>query len=98
MRLEWGEDQTITVTEDKTTIKNGESDIIVHNDGKVEINADKIQLNGTDGTGMFYEGFRDFVNNGYNSHTHGTPSSPSSPPIAPYTSSSTTKSQNVKLS
>jgi len=98
LRLEWGSDQTMTVTEDKTIIKNGEADITVYNDGKVEINAEKIHLNGTDGTGVFYEGIRDFINNAFNSHTHGTPSGPSSPPIAPYTSISTAKSSNVKLS
>jgi hypothetical protein len=98
LRLEWGEDQTITVKEDKTIIKNGEADIVIDNSGKVLVNAEKIELNGTDGTGMFYEGFRDFVNNAFNNHTHGTPSGPSSPPVAPYTSSSTAKSQNVKLS
>lgn len=98
LRLEWGEDQTITVKEDKTIIKNGEADVTVFNDGKVQVNADKIELNGTDGTGMFYEGFRDFVNNSFNNHTHGTPSGPSSPPVAPYTSTNTAKSQNVKLS
>jgi len=97
LRLEWGDDQTITVTEDKTIIKNGEADITVYNSGKVEINADKIHLNGTGGTGMFYEGFRDFVNNAYNMHVHGTPSGPSSPPTSPYTSTSTAKSNHVKL-
>lgn len=98
LRLEWGEDQTITVKEDKTIIRNGEADVTVFNDGKVQVNADKIELNGTDGTGMFYEGFRDFVNNAFNNHVHGTPSGPSSPPTAPYTSTNTAKSQNVKLS
>lgn len=98
LHMEWAEDQTITIREDKTIIRNGEADITVYNNGKVEVNADKIQLNGTDGTGMFYEGFRDFVNNAFNSHTHGTPSGPSSPPVAPYTSSSTAKSGHVKLS
>ena len=38
------------------------------------------------------------VNNSFNNHTHGTPSGPSSPPVAPYTSTNTAKSQNVKLS
>lgn len=98
LHLEWAEDQTITIKEDKTIIRNGEADVTVYNDGKVEVNADKIHLNGTDGTGMFYEGFRDFVNNAFNSHTHGTPSGPSSPPVAPYTSTSTAKSGHVKLS
>lgn len=98
LRLEWGEDQTITVTEDKTVIKNGEADIVVDNSGKVLINAENIELNGSDGTGMFYEGFRDFVNQSYNSHTHGTPSGPSSPPVAPFTNTAASESQNVKLS
>jgi hypothetical protein len=98
LRLEWGEDQTITVLKDKTIIRNGEADVTVYADGKVEVNADKIVLSGEDGSGTLYEGLRDFVNNAYSNHTHGTPSGPSSPPVVPYTSISTAKSQNVKLS
>lgn len=98
LKLEWAEDQSLIMTEDKTIIRNGEADVTVYNNGKVEVNAEKIELNGTDGTGMFYEGFREFVNNAFNSHTHGTPSGPSSPPTSPYTSTSTAKSGHVKLS
>ncbi len=98
LRLEWGQNQSIVVDENKTVIKNDQSDITVYADGKVEINADKIVLKGNDGTGMFYEGFRDFVNSCFNSHTHGTPSGPSGPPMVPYTSTETAKSGHVKLS
>lgn len=98
LKLEWGSDQSIIVNKDKTVIKNGQADITVFKDGKVEVNADKIILKGEDGTGMFYEGFRDFVNNSFNNHVHGTPSGPSGPPSAPYMSTNTAKSKNVKLS
>jgi len=98
LRMEWGEDQSIIINKDKTVIKNGSADITILKDGKVEVNADKIVLKGEDGTGMFYEGFRDFVNNAYNNHTHGTPSGPSGPPTALYTGTSTAKSGHVKLS
>jgi len=98
LRLEWGEDQSIIVNKDKTVIKNGQADITILKDGKVEVNADKIVLKGENGTGTLYEGLRDFVNNAYQNHVHGTPSGPSGPPAVPYMSINTAKSNHVKLS
>lgn len=109
------EERTISITEDKITVKFGdgklleinEDDIVlqqegasifINKDSEVEVVADKIILNGEAGTGMFYEVFRDFVNNSFNSHTHPTPSGPSSAPVAPFTGSSAGKSGHVKLS
>jgi 16S rRNA G966 N2-methylase RsmD len=97
LKLEWGSDQSITVNKDKTTIINGNSQIVLKKDGTIEMPVDKIILGGTKGHGMIYETFRDFVN-AFNSHTHGTPSGPSSPPMAAFTNASDGKSEHVQLS
>jgi uncharacterized protein involved in type VI secretion and phage assembly len=96
LTMTWDADRTISIGKDVTVIKNGKSTINVQNDGTVFIDSDKIQLGGTDGTGMYWETFRDFVN-AYNKHTHGTPSGPSSPPVSGFTQASSGKSKKVKL-
>lgn len=113
IKLEFEEGKrSITMNEEETTIKQEDTTIVIHKDGNVNITgtnttieadeaniqADKIVLNGETGTGMFYEIFRDFVNQGFNQHIHGTPTGPSSPPTTPFTNASQGESQNVKLS
>lgn len=88
----------INVVEDSITLKAGSTTLVVNKDGTLEIDASMIKLNGDPNTAALYEGFRDFVNNAYNSHTHGSPSGPTSPPVKPYTSSQSAKSESVKLS
>lgn len=96
--LEWGPEQNVTIEEDRTVIKSGGSDIEIDAGGTVTVNSDKIVLKGESGTGVFYEMIRDFVNQAYNSHTHGTPAGPSGPPVTPFTATSTGESKHVKLS
>lgn len=88
----------VKVEEEKIVLQAGGTTVTIHKDGDVEIDAQTIKLNGDPNTAALYEGFRDFVNNAYNSHTHGSPSGPTSPPVKPYTSTQSAKSESVKLS
>lgn len=91
-------EKTININEDTIELTSGSSVIIINKDGDVEVNTDaKIKLNGDDNTGVLYEPLRDFINQTYNSHTHGTPAGPSSPPTSPYSNSNSMKSKSVKL-
>lgn len=91
-------EMSIKATEDYVTLIAKGSEIKVNKDGDIEIMADgKVKLNGDGNTAVLYEALRDFINQSYNSHTHGTPAGPSSPPMSPYTQSSSLKSQSVKL-
>ena len=86
------------VNEDSIELSAGGSIVTINKDGDVEVKTDgKITLNGDNNTGVLYEPLRDFINQTYNSHTHGTPAGPSSPPTASYTQSSSMKSKSVKL-
>lgn len=98
IKMSYGDGKSVVITADDVVIQQESATINVNKDGQVDVTADKIVLNGEDGTGMFYEVFRDFVNNSFNSHTHPTPSGPSSAPVAPFTGTSQGKSKNVKLS
>jgi hypothetical protein len=89
---------TSTITKDSITLSAGGTTLVVKKDGNVELTTSaKIKLNGDSATAAMYEGIRDFVNNAFNSHTHGTPSGPSSPPMSPYTGINSAKSQSVVL-
>jgi Type VI secretion system/phage-baseplate injector OB domain len=89
---------TSTITKDTITLSAGGTTIVVKQDGNVEVTTSaKIQLNGSSNTAAMYEGLRDFINNAYNSHTHGTPAGPSSPPVSPYTGIQSAKSKSVVL-
>jgi len=87
----------IKVEEEIVTLKAKGTQITIK-DGEVHIDSDLIKLKGDSGTGAIYEGFRDFVNNAFNSHTHGSPAGPTSPPMKPYTATQSAKSESVKLS
>lgn len=92
-------DMEIKVEEEALTLKAGNATIVLNKNGDIIISGDKeIHLNGTGGSATIYEGFRDFVNKAYNSHTHGSPSGPTSPPTKPYSSTKSAKSEDVKLS
>lgn len=85
------EEQVITLQAKGTTIK-------VNKGGDVEIDANTIKLNGDQNTAALYEGFRDFVINAFNTHTHGSPSGDTSRPKKKYTATESAKSKSVKLS
>jgi hypothetical protein len=98
IKVEYADGKKITITEDEIFLDQDGVSINVSKDGEVNVTADSIILNGENGTGIFYEIVRDFVNNAFNSHTHGTPAGPSSPPVTPFTNISQGKSKHVKLS
>ena len=91
-------EMNINVAEDKVSLIAGSATVSIEKDGKVKIDAEEVNLVGSSKTAALYEGFRDFVNQGFNSHTHGTPAGPSSPPVKPFTSTNSAKSKKVKLS
>ena len=87
------------IKEDSIELSAGGSTINISKDGDITINTDKkVKLAGDSNTAALYEGFRDFVNQAFNSHTHGSPAGPTSPPTTPYTSTNSAKSGKVKLS
>ena len=91
-------EMNINVSEDKVSLIAGSAKVSIEKDGKVKIDAEEINLVGNKKTAALYEGFRDFVNQGFNSHTHGSPAGPTSPPVKPFTSTNSAKSKKVKLS
>jgi hypothetical protein len=87
-----------TITKDSIELSAGDTTITIKKGGDVLVNTSaKIKLNGDSKAAALYEGFRDFVNNAFNFHTHGTPSGPSSPPVSPYNSAQSAKSDSVRL-
>lgn len=57
----------------------GKTSITVDKDGKVTVNADKIELGGNSHSAVLYEPLRDFITQVYAKHTHGTPNGPTAP-------------------
>lgn len=98
IKMTFGDGKSIIIEKDTITLHQESATITVDGSGKVNVEADKIVLNGENGTGMFYEVFRDFVNQAYNGHTHGSPSGPTSPPVTPFTNAPQGQSKHVKLS
>lgn len=92
-----GTKNSITIDESGVTIDSaeGKTSIIIDKDGKVKVVADKIELGGNANKAVLYEPLRDFVNQTFNGHTHGTPVGPTSPPVTPATSRFASK--KVKL-
>ena len=87
-----------SINEDSIELTAGGSHLILRKDGDIEImSSAKIKLNGEGKSAVLYEALRDFINQAFNSHTHGSPAGPTSPPMKPYTSASSMKSANVKL-
>jgi hypothetical protein len=97
VKFEYDEDHNITFDAKKCVIKSGQADIEVNDSGKVVVTADKIELNGNGFTAAMYEPIRDFINQSYNTHIHGTPSGPSSPPVVPFAQAELIKSKHTKL-
>lgn len=98
IKMVFGDGKSIIIEEDTITINQDSATIEIDGSGEVNVSSDKIVLNGENGTGMFYEVFRDFVNQAFNSHTHGSPAGPTSPPVTPFTNAPQGKSKHVKLS
>jgi hypothetical protein len=91
------EERTLSINEDGVSIDaKGQSVITVKNDGTVVIEATRIELGGNSSSGVLYEQLRDFINNTYQQHVHGSSAGPTS---IPTTSSNTSaiKSKKVKL-
>lgn len=98
IKMTFSDGKSIVIEEDTITLNQDAATITVDGSGEVNIKSDKIILNGENGTGMFYEIFRDFVNQSFNSHTHGSPAGPTSPPVVPFTNAKQGESKHVKLS
>jgi len=91
-------EMTTVVTEDTIELTAGKSIITVNKDGDVTIDTEgKVKLNGDSNTAVLYEPLRDFVNQTFNSHTHGSPAGPTSPPTSPYTNTQSMKSKSVEM-
>lgn len=89
----------VSITEDYTIINSGGTTIKVMSDGNVDLTVPSgkfINLNGSSNYGTLYEGFRDFVQNVFNTHTHPTNNGPTFPPVVKGKSDSA-KSKSVKL-
>ena len=89
-------DMSVQVEDDKILLKASGSTVTIEKDGKVIVEAERIDLGGNSNTGVLYEPLRDFVNQVFNAHTHGTPVGPTSPPLTP--AQAMFKSRKVKLS
>ena len=90
-------EMNVSVKEETIEFMSGGTTMVINKDGTVVIDAEKLEINGGPKTAALYEGFRDFVNNAYNGHTHGTPSGPSSPPTKPYKNTDSAKSESTIL-
>jgi hypothetical protein len=89
----------LSIEENEVQLKANGSVVRIKKDGDVEVNVPSgkyIKLNGSSNFATLYEGFRDFVQNVYNSHTHPTNNGPTfAPKIKGKTISA--KSKSVKL-
>jgi hypothetical protein len=97
VRFEYDKDHWIDFDVDRCIIKSGKADIEIKDFGKIIVTADRIELNGNNFWATLYEPIRDFVNQHYNKHIHGTPCGPSSPPKSPFMQATTFKSKHTKL-
>ena len=77
---------------------NGTATIVVNGeDGSATITADKVILGADDDDAVKFSALRDFINQSYNSHTHGSPAGPTTPPVSPFTNTNGMKSGIVRL-
>lgn len=89
----------VSISEKQVSMSAGGTLIKISKDGAVDITVPSgkyINLNGSSNYGTLYEGFRDFVQNTYNNHTHPTNNGPTFPPSVKGKSDSA-KSKSVKL-
>lgn len=90
---------SVSIAEKELQFSAGGTLIKVSKDGAVDITVPSgkyINLNGSSNYGTLYEGFRDFVQNVFNNHTHATNNGPTFPPVMKGRSDSA-KSKSVKL-
>ncbi len=89
----------LSIKENEVALGCGGSSIKIAKDGNVSIavaSGKYINLNGDSNFGTLYEGFRDFVQNIFNNHTHPTNTGPTFPP-AQKGKTESAKSKSVKL-
>ncbi len=89
----------VNISEDELSLSAGGTLLKISKDGNVDVTVPSgkfVNLNGSSNYGTLYEGFRDFVQNTFNNHTHPTNNGPTFPPVVKGRSDSA-KSKSVKL-
>ena len=89
--------KTIEVGSDDVTIETGSTRIIVNYNGNVTVEGEEIHLNGNSETAMKYEGWRDFVNNVFLNHQHGSSCGGTLGKVIARPNTKPAKSDSVKL-